>query len=460
MEISASLDDPAEAGYLGSPRPSGGIGRRARFRVVCPYGRAGSIPVSGTPGGLSGAVLRALSAWCGRWGAVTAPVVLPNCSRLRCASARNAVASLIKNHDRWYLQFFESDRKPTRKRVPLRTRDKRLASKLRRSLEAAYLLGEFDPWRDDPRTLERSQDASQTVSEALATFLDAKAKSGRAPNTIRAYRDAVGLWASRIGEETPLHSIRAQDVEAFVHDHSVSATTRAFRHRHVRAFLRWLQSQKILRRDPMEGVESPKCSERAPKAVTAPELEEICKAVRVSYRRLLRSGGCREGEMIWRIPLFRFAYFTGLRSSELARLRWRDVDTERQVISVHQQKNRKAQTVPLVRPALDVLKGIEGKRKAADFVFAAPGSAGLERSARSFSVSAGRAFTAARDAAKVGRPVTFHGLRHGFCTRLAEAGKSAVVIKEAARHSDISTSMLYVSLANEKLRAELSDVFG
>ncbi len=43
---------------LRSRCPSGGIGRRARFRVVCPYGRAGSIPVSGTPGG----PLRAISA--------------------------------------------------------------------------------------------------------------------------------------------------------------------------------------------------------------------------------------------------------------------------------------------------------------------------------------------------------------------------------------------------------------
>ena len=369
------------------------------------------------------------------------------------------MATLVKNHDRWYLQFYEADREPARKRLALRTSDKRLAQKLTRSLEAAYLQGEFDPWRDDPRTLERSQEASQTVSEALATFLDAKAKAGRAPNTIRAYSDAVGLWTKRIGEETPLRAIRAEDVQAFVHDHSVSETTRAFRFRHVRAFLRWLRAQKMLRRNPMEIVESPKSGERAPKAVTEDELEAICAAVRERYRRLLRSGGCREGELVWRIPLFRFAYFTGLRSSELARLRWGHIDTARRMVGIYQQKTRKAQTVPLSGAALAVLNGIPGERHPDHYVFAAPGSASQERSARSFSVSAGRAFTEARDAAKVRRPVTFHGLRHGFCTRLAEAGKSAVVIKEAARHADVSTSMLYVSLANEKLRVELSDVF-
>ena len=73
--------------------------------------------------------------------AITAPELLPP---LRCASALTAVASLIKNNDRWYLQFFEADRKPPRKRVPLRTTDERLAKKLTRSLEAAYFQGEFD----------------------------------------------------------------------------------------------------------------------------------------------------------------------------------------------------------------------------------------------------------------------------------------------------------------------------
>ena len=398
----------------------------------------------------------------------TAPGLLPDCSRTaperspgsEVPQPPNAVASLFKNHDRYYLQFYDADRKPSRKRVPLRTSRKRLAEKLRRPLEAAYLLGEFDPWRDDPRSLGRAQDAPQTVSEALAAFLDAKRKAGRAHNTIRAYSDAVGLWSKRIGEGTALKSIRSADVEAFVHDTSVSPTTRGFRYRHVRAFLRWLLKQKYLTRDPLSGVEAPKRTERAPKAVSEAELGSICEAVQKRYQTLLRSGGCREGELVWRIPLFRFAYLTGLRSSELARLRWADVDLERGMLTVHKQKNRKAQTVPLVSPAVGLLNQLKAEQEPSHFVFAAPGAEGDQRSVRAFTVSAGRAFTAARDAAKIERPVTFHGLRHGFCTRLAEAGKSAVVIKEAARHADVSTSMLYVSLANETLRGELADVFG
>ena len=369
------------------------------------------------------------------------------------------MATLVKNHDRWYLQFYEGDRVPSRKRVPLRTKDKRLAEKLRRFLEEAYLQNTFDPWRDDPRTLERTGENGVTVLEGLTLFLNAKSTAGRAPNTIRAYGDAVGLWAKRIGEETPLRAVRVEDVEAFVYDATVSPTTQGFRYRHVRAYLRWLRKHRHVARDLMEGVESPKPAQSAPKAVTEPELDRICRAVWSLYRDLLKSGGCRRGEVVWRVPLFRFAYMTGLRSSELARLKWQDIDLERGMLTVRQQKNGRVQTVPLVRPALDLLERLSSERRPSHYVFHAPGAESAERSPRAFAVSSGRAFTSARDRACIGRPLTFHGLRHGFCTRLAEAGRSAIVIKEAARHADVSTSMIYVSLANEVLKETLDGVF-
>lgn len=70
------------------------------------------------------------------------------------------------------------------------------------------------------------------------------------------------------------------------------------------------------------------------------------------------------------------------------------------------------------------------------------------------------AFREAQRLAGIKRRITFHGLRHGFCSKLAEAGKPLYVIKEAARHADVSTSLIYVHTANEHLKNELDDVFG
>lgn len=93
-------------------------------------------------------------------------------------------------------------------------------------------------------------------------------------------------------------------------------------------------------------------------------------------------------------------------------------------------------------------------------MFRSPAFTGKQRSTRRFVEHIGRTFREAREEAKIRRKLTTHSLRHSFCTRLAEAGKSAVLIKEAARHADISTSMMYVHMSNEHLKAELEDVFG
>jgi integrase/recombinase XerD len=70
-----------------------------------------------------------------------------------------------------------------------------------------------------------------------------------------------------------------------------------------------------------------------------------------------------------------------------------------------------------------------------------------------------RSFRTYRDRAGIGRPVTFHGLRHGFASHLAAKGKSAWVIQAACRHSSVTVSQVYVSLANQTLKRELEDVF-
>ncbi len=43
--------EQAEAGRVRTrPGPGGGTGRRAAFRMLCPYGRGGSSPLQGTVG--------------------------------------------------------------------------------------------------------------------------------------------------------------------------------------------------------------------------------------------------------------------------------------------------------------------------------------------------------------------------------------------------------------------------
>jgi site-specific recombinase XerD len=77
----------------------------------------------------------------------------------------------------------------------------------------------------------------------------------------------------------------------------------------------------------------------------------------------------------------------------------------------------------------------------------------------SFRETNSRAFAKYRQAAGIERPLTLHGLRHGFCSRLAEKGASAHTIQRLARHDSIESSMKYIHLSNRMLKDELDSAF-
>ena len=83
-----------------------------------------------------------------------------------------------------------------------------------------------------------------------------------------------------------------------------------------------------------------------------------------------------------------------------------------------------------------------------------------QRKAKWFRENVSTAFKESREEAILREELSCHSVRHGFCTALVEAGKSAIVITEAARHSDISTSMQYVHSANRHFKSEVNEAFG
>lgn len=368
------------------------------------------------------------------------------------------MAALFERNGTYYVQFYDGDRNPKRKRFTLKTSRKRTARKLLTDFEDDYLQGKFDPWTDDPWSYDEEVSGEVTVGEAMKQFLDRKRENDCTKSTLRTYREIVGLLSSEVGDQTLLERISADQVRGFVRESELAKATQHKRYGHLRTFFRWCESKSLLRSTPLSEVEAPRKPNNLPKAITKEELKVLCDKIRSDYRRLREKNWIREGQNVWRIPLFWFAFYTGMRGSELARLRWSHIDFENGLIYIREQKNRKEQTIPLNSEAEGVLEDI-GRGDPDDYVFQSPGFEDKDRNPKWFRENVSDAFRQARKDAGLRDEISFHSLRHGFCTMLAEAGKSAVVIKEAARHADISTSMRYVHMANEQLKAEVEDAF-
>lgn len=366
------------------------------------------------------------------------------------------MASLIKQSSGYVLQFYSSDRSPKRKKVTLKSKRKRPAERKARELEDAYVEGRFCPWTDDPFDYNRNAKEPLSIADGLERFLTAKEETGRSHYTLKAYSKVVNRVARIAGADTLLDRIRPEQINEYVRQRGIAQATKDRRYRHLRGFLNWCVEHGHCEASPLGNVEAPRRPDKMPKHVTKTELESICETIRNDYRDKHGRGICAKGEIIWIEPLFRFAFYTGMRGGELCNLQWDHIDFERSLIRILEQKNGREQTIPLLEKAREALDDVQGERSG--YVFGSPRS-DAERDVPLFRSYVSRRFTKYRRKAGVERRVSMHGLRHGFATALAQAGKSAHVIKEACRHGDLSTSLKYVHLANEHLKSELDDVF-
>ena len=348
------------------------------------------------------------------------------------------MSSLYRVQKTYYIQFYRSTATPARLRRSLKVQTRAEAEAIQADLDDRWAAGTWDPWRNPIGT---HRPIVITCEEALEAFLESRRQHARLPRTIETYRNLVGLLLRRSGRRR-LSAVRPSDVEAYVWDLTVSAGTRGIRYRHVRTFFRWAVAERYLLSSPLDDIVRPPEPEKLPRNVTAAELRRICAAVEADAQVRDDAGRRRAFHGQWLASAFRFAFFTGLRASEIARLRWRDVDLDRSRLYLYRQKNGREEALPLSQKAVHVLRGLkpeDGDALPDTFTFRSPSSHRTQRSTRSFGTSLSKAFTAYRKKAGIERPITFHGLRHGFCTTLAEAGKSGVLIQAAARHRSLST---------------------
>lgn len=368
------------------------------------------------------------------------------------------MASLFDRNGTWYAQFYKSERSPSRKRLSLRTKQKREARRKLTELEDAFRQGEFDPWGSgtagDPFAYQDAAGSKPTLStaQAIDAFAEEKELEGRAKRTVSTYRNVWGRFVDRVGAGKELAEITLDHIHNYIHDRSVSESTRHKRWRHVRAVLNWAEC------DVVDEVNPPQKPDKLPTPVRDDDLSTVISALKKEYREKRRKRQCRPGQMIWAIPVFRFAFYTGLRASEIGRLKWKHVDRDRGLIRIEEQKNNREQTVPLISKAEDVLDDAPCPRQPDYYIFRAPASPLRDRNEEAFGRQASRTFCKARKRSKV-EGKTFHDLRAGFATALAEAGMSAHQIKEAMRHADISTSLKYVRVSRQRLRSEMESAF-
>ncbi len=139
-------------------------------------------------------------------------------------------------------------------------------------------------------------------------------------------------------------------------------------------------------------------------------------------------------------------YSSGLRVSEVVRLKAKDIDSKRMMIHIHQGKGGKDRYTMLSESALQILRRYYSEERPDEWIF--PGANGdsfiTERTVQ-------RIFQNACQKAKINRNVSVHCLRHSFATHLLEGGTDIRYIQELLGHSSSKTTEIYTHVTQSSI---------
>jgi len=140
--------------------------------------------------------------------------------------------------------------------------------------------------------------------------------------------------------------------------------------------------------------------------------------------------------------LLSLAYASGLRVSEVVRLKVKDLDFENNLINIRQAKGKKDRITLLPQKLLWDLQLTVEPKALDDPIFES------ERGGRLSERTAQKVFEAASKRAGIKNEATFHSLRHSFATHLLENGTDTRYVQELLGHSNIRTTQIYTHVTN------------
>ena len=138
----------------------------------------------------------------------------------------------------------------------------------------------------------------------------------------------------------------------------------------------------------------------------------------------------------------------GLRTSELGRLRVRDMDSQRMSLRVEQGRGNTDRNVPLSPRLPEGLREYWRRARPEPWLFPSQLRGGpMTRD------GAANACHCAKDGAGIDKPGGIHTLRYSCATGLLEAGVELLVIQRRLGHSSFLSTMRYVHPTHDKTSA-------
>jgi integrase len=353
--------------------------------------------------------------------------------------------SLRERKGNWYLVFYDPDRHPKQKWVPLKTKDKDTARHRARPLTDDYMRREMDPWTEDPHA------TAPTANTAVKTYLDAR-KGDLSERTWRTYKYDLEPFGKRF-RGYRLDRVPVEEIEAWCRRGDVSRRTIEKRMTELKTLYAYFADRDHLDQNPVAPLSTPRVEQGPPRYLTDSEYERLVAAVQAYVDAYGTDDGPahQQAPLRWLLHGIRIAVATGFRRQTLIGLEWKHINTtDDQIVVPPRLTKRDGYMVPLfdrTKRALDRIEGRTGR--------VLTRLDGSPIPSDTFS----KQFTRFAKAASL-ENVTLHTLRHTFASWLVQAGVSLYKVSAWMGHQDVKVTQRYAHLAPAQSDDIAEQVFG
>jgi len=275
------------------------------------------------------------------------------------------------------------------------------------------------------------------VTRLRKVMLEELQRRNFSSETIRSYISAVERFARYFGKPPdqlgPDHIRQWQS--HLLHQRKLAVGTVVAQ----TAGLRFFFVRTLKRRFPPDSIPYPKYTHHRVPSVLSPE--EVARRIDAASNLQARA-------------ILMTLYSTGVRRSELVRLRVEDIDSQRMIVHIRQGKGGKDRDLPLCPKLLETLREYWRWRKPKTWLFPQIGSRG-----KSGHITAHTVWYACAEAARhagLKKRVAPHMLRHSFATHLLENGADLPTIQVLLRHADLETTSVYLHLSRRHLETTVN----
>ena len=263
-------------------------------------------------------------------------------------------------------------------------------------------------------------------------------------NTLQSYkRDIVQFEEYLNKQDIVYNKVAKDDLEKYIEylkEIGKKTSTISRNIASIRSFYQYLVRTKKVKKDPTDGIQSPKIEKKAPSILSSEEIELL-----LEQPKNVDLKGIRDKAML------EFAYATGMKVTEIISLNIDDVNLEDAYVVCN--SGFKKRNIPL---------GSISKKALEEYIKSARPILIKDEKEKSLFVNInGKRLTRQgfwkivkfyKEQAHITKEITPHVLRHSFATHLLQNGADLKSIQTMLGHSDISSTQVYMQFQDDTIK--------